>query len=284
MKTFLIYGLAVAVSFASPPPAWGKHKKHKAAVQASATQVSTTPDLAAQSPTTQVPGSASAGASNGSASSVQHATKGGKTEGGNLESVLTQMDEASERFRSAETDFEWDQYQKVVDETDVQKGKAYFVRHEHDSHMAADITSPEAKRITYDSGKIKLYQPGIDQLTEYDAGKSKDEVESFLVLGFGGRGHDLPSSFSVRLAGWENVDGVKTAKLELTPKAAKVRNMFSSLVMWVDPTRDISLKQQAFEPSGDYRITKYTNIRLNANFSQEVFKIKTTGHTKIVRP
>jgi len=215
------------------------------------------------------------------ATPVTAAQVGGNTE---LDGVLTQMDNAAARFRSAETTFEWDQYQKVVDETDVQKGSAYFVRHGNKTRMAAMITEPEKKQIVYDGGKIRLYQPKIDQITEYDAGKSKEEVESFLVLGFGGRGHDLPKSFDVKLAGWEQVDGVKTAKLELTPKQPKVKSMFASIILWVDPTRDISLKQQAFEPSGDYRIAKYLNIKLNSKISDQVFKIDAGPGTKTVRP
>src|SRR5690349_6511388 len=45
-----------------------------------------------------------------------------------LEGVLTQMDAAAARFRSAQADFSWDQYQKVVNETDTQKGTVYYRR------------------------------------------------------------------------------------------------------------------------------------------------------------
>src|SRR4029077_14411216 len=39
-----------------------------------------------------------------------------------LETVLQKMDSASAAFQTAQADFVWDQYQKVVDETDTQKG------------------------------------------------------------------------------------------------------------------------------------------------------------------
>lgn len=201
-----------------------------------------------------------------------------------LESVLTQMDQASDKFQSAEADFVWDQYQKVVDETDTQKGKVYFVRHDKDMHMAANVDHPDKKQIIFTDAKIRFYQPRVDQVTEYDATKSKAEVESFLVLGFGGRGHDLPKQFHVKLEGFEQIEGVKTAKLELVPKSDKVKNMFSRILLWVDPQRGVSLKQQAFEPAGDYRIATYTNFKLNGNINQDVFKLKTTAKTKVVKP
>ena len=203
---------------------------------------------------------------------------------GNLESVLTQMDNGSANFRSAEADLLWEQYQKVVDETDTQKGKIYFRRTNKEMQAAIHITSPDQKDVLYTDSKVRLYQPRIDQVTEHDASKNKEAAESFLALGFGGRGHDLLTQYDVQLGGSEAVDGMQTTKLELTPKSPKVRNMFDKIILWVDPPRDISLRQQFIEPSGDYRTTRYMNIKLNGKISDDIFKLHTTSHTKVVRP
>ncbi len=201
-----------------------------------------------------------------------------------LEAALTQMDKSAASFRSAEADFVWDQFQAIVQEHDLQKGKVFFVRHEKDTHMAAQINEPDKKQVVFTEGKIRFYQPKIDQVTEYEAGANKEEVESFMVLGFGGRGHDLLKSFDEKHGGEETIDGVKTVKLELTPKADKVKKMFSRFILWIDPARDVSLKQQAFEPSGDFRTATYSNIRLNEKVPEDTFKLKTTSKTKVVRP
>src|SRR5438874_3947714 len=139
----------------------------------------------------------------------------------NLEGVLNAMDRASANFKSTEADFVWDQYTKVVDEIDSQKGKVYFRRNNKEIQMAADIEKPETKVVVYADGQVKMYQPSIDTLTLYNAGKNKSEMESFMVLGFGGRGHDLAPSYDVKYLGSEAVDGVKTEKLELIPKLQK---------------------------------------------------------------
>ena len=201
-----------------------------------------------------------------------------------LEGVLKQMDAAAAQFRSAQADFTWDQYQKVVNETDTQKGIVYYRRSgKGETQWAADIQSPDQKYMLFTDGKIRIYQPKIQQVNEYDAGKNRAEVESFLVLGFGGRGHDLQNQFDIKFEGNEDVDGVRTAKLDLTPKSAKVKNMFDHIIIWVDATRSVSLKQQAFEPSGDYRLAHYTNIKLNSKISDDVFKLHTSGKTKTVK-
>ena len=202
----------------------------------------------------------------------------------NLESALDSMDQAAANFRTAQCEFVWDQYQRVVDDHDYQKGTMYFRRQGNDVEMAADITSPVKKYVLFTGGIVSMYQPSIDQVTQYNAAKNKADFESFLALGFGGRGHDLAKSFDVSYAGMEQVQGVNTAKLELTPKSQRVKSMFQTITLWIDPARGVSVQQKFLEPSGDYRLTKYSNIQLNQKISGDVFKLKTTGHTKVVKP
>ena len=194
------------------------------------------------------------------------------------------MDKTASAFRTTEAAFEWDQYQKVVEETDIQKGKVYFRRSGDETQMAADIAQPDKKYVLFADSKVQIYQPRIDQITVYNAGKNRAEFESFLVLGFGGRGHDLPKSFEVKYLGTEKVGDLETSKLELVPKAAKVRNTFSKIVLWIDPARGVSVQQQLFEPSGDYRLSKFSSIEINQKLSDAIFKIKTTPKTKTVSP
>ncbi len=202
----------------------------------------------------------------------------------NLESVLDSMDRAAAGFKSAQADFVWDQFTQVINEHDFQKGTVYYRRSGKDVEMAADITEPAKKYVLFSGGKVDVYEPRIEQVTEYNAGKNKADFESFLVLGFGGRGHDLQKSFAVTYAGTENVQGLQTAKLALVPKSVKVHNMFQQIILWIDPARGISVQQQFIEPSGDYRLAKYSNIKLNQKIPEEVFKLKTSGKTKWVRP
>ena len=201
-----------------------------------------------------------------------------------LDSVLNSMDRAAANFHTAQCDFAWDTYQKVVDEHDLQKGTMYFRRQGDSIEMAADILSPDKKYVLFANGAVSYYQPGIDQVTQYNAGKNKADFESFLVLGFGGRGHDLAKSYDVAYGSTEQVEGVTAAKLLLTPKSPRVRNMFQTITLWIDPARGVSVQQRFDEPSGDYRLTKYSNIQLNRKLSGDVFKLKTSGHTKIVKP
>lgn len=206
---------------------------------------------------------------------------------GDLEKVLQQMDAASQKFQNAQADFEWDQFQVVVQDKDVQKGTIAFLRKGQQTLMVAHIRDlngkPAPKDLLYRDGELKFYQPMIKQLTIFAAGANRSQYESFFTLGFGGSGSDLQKSWDVSYLGTEAINGIQTAKLDLKPKQDSVRKNVSHVTIWVDPARAISLKQQFFEPSGDYRTTFFSNIRYNSKLSEGEFNLKTASGTQVIR-
>jgi len=212
------------------------------------------------------------------------ATAWSQIESAELDRVLTRMDAVARNFRTTEASIVTDQYQKVIDEIETQKGKIYFRREGGEIQMAADFAEPDKKYVIYSGGKVQVYQPKIDQVNEYDAGKNRGDVESFLVLGFGGGGHDLLKSYDVKFLGPETANGVATEKLELIPKSTRLRNNIARIWLWLDSARGVLVQQQLFEPGGDYRLAKYSDIQINQKLPENAFKLKTTGKTRFISP
>jgi outer membrane lipoprotein-sorting protein len=212
----------------------------------------------------------------------------------NLDTVLKKMDASAASFHAIQADFEWDRYEKVIDEVDdVQTGTIYYRRNGKDIEMMADIkkdgstaatAKPEPKYVLFRGGKIQMYQPKPDQLTVYDLGKNASDFESYLVLGFGGSGQDLVRAFDVTYAGPETINGVSTAQLKLVPKSDRVRNNFKEILLWIDLDRGISVQQKFTDPQGDYRLAKYSEIRMKDKLGDDIFKLKTTSKTQTISP
>ena len=204
--------------------------------------------------------------------------------GGNLEAVLATMNQTATGFKSAQGDFEFETYQKLVDEKDTQKGRIFFRKNKNGVDAAFDIEGPAPKQVVYTDGKLRIFEKKINQVTERAVGKNKSDVEAFLSLGFGASGAELQRDYEVKLDGWETVDGIQTAKLDLTPKNPRLLQTYNKIILWIDPEHDVLLKQQFFERSGDYRLAHYRNMKLNQKVSEEVFHLKTNGNTKTVTP
>ncbi|MGA7220418.1 MAG: outer membrane lipoprotein-sorting protein [Candidatus Sulfotelmatobacter sp.] len=215
---------------------------------------------------------------------VSTAQSTAQNQGVTLESVLKKMDAAAATFQSAEADFEWVQYQKVVDEKDTQTGTVYYRKSGTGIEMMADIKTPDRKFVLYKEGKLQVYQPKIEQVMQFTAGANQNEMEGYLVLGFGGSGQDLIRAYDVTFLGEETIDKVATAKLQLVPKNEKVKNYFSQATLWIDVNRGISLQQQFMQGQGDYRLARYSAIRMPAKLGNDVFQLKTTKRTQFVSP
>ena len=130
-----------------------------------------------------------------------------------LDSVLKKMDAAAANFHAVQADFVWDQYQRVVDEHDLQKGTVYYRRTGKDIEMMAEITEPDRKFLLYKDGKVQIYQPKIDQVLQYSTGGNRNEIESYLVLGFGGSGQELTKSYDVSFQGEETIDHIANGEV-----------------------------------------------------------------------
>src|SRR5664280_1020590 len=86
----------------------------------------------------------------------------------NLEAALNAMDQAAANFRTAQCNFVWDQYQKVVDDHDYQQGTMYFRRQGNAASTAAAITSPAKQYALFPGNLVSLYQPSTAPVTEYN--------------------------------------------------------------------------------------------------------------------
>jgi outer membrane lipoprotein-sorting protein len=203
-----------------------------------------------------------------------------------LQRVIAQMDRTAANFTTTQANFVWTQYTAVVNDiTDTQKGIIYFRRTGKQVEMMADINDPAPpKYVLFTGSKLQVYQPKIDQVTQYDTGKDRAAFESFLVLGFGGSGQDMLKSFEVKYLGSENVGRVAAAKLELVPKSEKARNTFNRIWLWLDPAVGFCVQQKLFAPDGDYRLAEYSDIRPKQKIPDSAFKLKTDSKTKFLSP
>jgi len=68
------------------------------------------------------------------------------------------------------------------------------------------------------------------------------------------------------------------------PKSEKARNTYSEITLWIDLDRGISVQQKFVQPQGDYRLAKYSAIRMGEKIGDDIFKLKTTSKTQTVSP
>jgi len=213
------------------------------------------------------------------------AQKNGAGQPATLQQVLSQMDAAAAQFHSVEANLNVDLYTAVVQDHEMQKGAAAFRRVNGSMEMATTINKgqPGETELLYKDGQLDYYLPGQKQETIFSAGANQGEWDGLLATGFGATGKDLSQAWTLKFDGMENVGGVSTAKLELVSKDPKIRSYFSQLTIWVDLSRDISLKQVMLQPDGDSRTATYSDIRYNQRVADSLFTLHVAPGTQVTR-
>src|SRR5436309_3407766 len=88
-----------------------------------------------------------------------------------LDAVLKKMDAVAATFHSAEAEFEWDTYEKVIDEVDdIQTGTIFYRKNGANIEMMAEVKKagqtlkeqrPEPKFVLFSQGKVQMFQPKV---------------------------------------------------------------------------------------------------------------------------
>lgn len=202
-----------------------------------------------------------------------------------LNSVLSRLDAAATGFHTTSADVEFDTASTdPVPDTDVQKGVVYYQRtgstFQMGVHIATDEDQPAPKvLVCCTNGLIKLYQKQSNQVTTLS---KLSRYEGWFMLGFGASGKELSEKWDIQYAGTETIDGVKTDKLEMVPKDPTVKKNLPKVILWMDTSRAVSLKQYFDEGHGQSRTCHYTNVKMNQPLPKDAFTFKTDGKTSYI--
>ena len=106
----------------------------------------------------------------------------------------------------------------------------------------------------------------------YDLGKHRQLVDQFLLLGFGTPGSELQRGYDVKLLGEENIAGLATSRLELTPKSPAVREHLTKVDLWISASGH-PVQQKFHKPSGDYTQVVYSDLAINPPFAKDALAL-----------
>lgn len=176
-------------------------------------------------------------------------------------------------------------YTKVIDDKSTESGTiALRKMGPKDLQVYIDFTNPDARTVTFRGRKAEIYYPKLKTVQEYDLGKRTDLVDQFLLVGFGTSGKDLKANYAVKYIGDETIGGEKAYKLELTPSVATRKEKLQKLELWISETGAYPVQQKFLQPSGDYYLFTYTDVKINPQLGEEAFRLKLPKGVKREHP
>ncbi len=197
------------------------------------------------------------------------------------EAVLAKMDESAAAFRSMSGKIRKVTHTAVINDDSAETGVIRLKRQgPRDIRLLVEISEPEPKSYALQGRKAEIYYPKIQTVQEYDLGKQSQLLDQFLLLGFGTPTRELLNAYTLRIAGEQNVAGQTTACIELIPKSKKVLEHLKKAELWVSLADGHTVQQRFDEPSGDYRLATYTDVKWNSNLTDSELALKLPKNVK----
>ena len=200
-----------------------------------------------------------------------------------LESVLENMDRRGANLRSMSARIVQKKWTDILEEFDQEeRGDFHFLRDNDAIRLRRDITEPGVSTLLINDGKGTFYQPLLKQANRYDLGARKDRAE-FLLLGFTSKQEALREAYAIRWLGPEMIGDRQTYVLELTPRSDKVSAFFSRVVLWVDGRLWVPIQQKLVEPTRDYLLIRFEDVRLNLDLPASRFELDLPSDVNVIQ-
>lgn len=187
--------------------------------------------------------------------------------------ILAKLDAAAPKFSGMTADLTRVTYTKVLDEKAAESGQIALKKQGREMQVLINLTKPDEKLVGFRGRKAEIYYPKLKTVQEWDLGKHGNLIDQFLLVGFGS-GKDLKSAYAVKYIGEEAVEGQKAQKLELTPLAPDIKEKLRKVELWMSESGNYPIQQRFIEPSGNYYLATYSNVKLNPALSDDALKLK----------
>lgn len=207
-----------------------------------------------------------------------------------VQDLLARMDDAAKSFRSMTANLHLTTHIAVIDDN-TEEGGTVLMKKSGDNQVEGriDFTQPpENKRSAiFEKRTAQVYIPKSNILQIYDLGAKGEQIDRFIMLGFGTSGNELAHDYDVKILGPDSIQGQKTTKVELTPKSQSIREGIASKIeLWIPdaPGKPYPVQEKVYEKSGDFRTTTYTDMKINSSIPANALKLKTPPGVKVEHP
>jgi outer membrane lipoprotein-sorting protein len=191
-----------------------------------------------------------------------------------LDGALNRLDQAGSQFKGMTANLKYVKYTALVNESSVSTGTVKVKRPNPGLMLALfDFLAPDKKIVAIDDKTVEIYLPNMKTVQEFNISKYKVSPEQFFLFGFGTSRRDLEAAYSVSYGGAEPVNGEPATRLVLIPNSPDVKKHFVKFELWISDKTGEALQQKFYEPSGDYSVYTYSDMKINPNLPDSAVKL-----------
>jgi outer membrane lipoprotein-sorting protein len=201
-----------------------------------------------------------------------------------ISEVLARMDRAAKEFKAVTADVKRTNYTAVLDESKESSGTMALRRTKNGNELLAKFSEPDPYDVQLSGHTAKKYSPRANTVEIYDTNKLAT-AQKMMLVGFGIPAADLRKDYDMKSVGSENIGSVSTTHIELTPKSAEVhKNYAAKIDLWIPDGQPNPIREKVTEPSKDYLLWNYSNLKVNPPLPDSAFRINLPPGVKELHP
>jgi outer membrane lipoprotein-sorting protein len=206
--------------------------------------------------------------------------------GDTVQQILARMDKAANEFKTMTAQVTHVDHTDVLNDDSTESGTVTMKKVQAgEVQERVDFTVPDHKTVTFEKRRVQEYLPKINTLQIFDLDKHGEQLDRFLMIGFGTSGTELAKDWDVSVLGTENIKGQSAIRLQLSPKVPEFRQYVQKIELWIPAEGDpYPLREKIFQPSRDYRLVTYTDLKINPPLDHDALQLKLPPGVKTEHP
>lgn len=196
--------------------------------------------------------------------------------------ILSRMNDAAKHLKTVTAHLDYTTVTILVNDKSTESGE-FLLRNPKKPEILIRFDTPDPKIILLKGSKAEVYLPKINRVQVYNLERQSGLVQQFLLLGFGSEVSDLKRAYEVKFTGEEELDGETAAVLELVPRDPSVAAQLTKVQVWISEDSWLPIQQKFFEPSGDYLVARYQDIKVNRALPASAFSLRTAKGVQRVK-
>src|SRR5579884_1863 len=198
--------------------------------------------------------------------------------------ILNRMDQAAASFHAMSADIKHTTHTAVLNDDDTETGNVVMKKAgPGEIQGLVEFVKPDHKFYAFEKRKLQIYTPNDNTVQVYDLGKHGEQLDQFLSIGFGTSGKDLARAYDVKVDGTATVAGKPTTRVDLVPTTAEAKKYLTHIELWLADD-GYPAQEKLYEPSGDYVLVDYSNVKINPPLGPDAMKLKVAPGAKYEYP
>jgi outer membrane lipoprotein-sorting protein len=206
-----------------------------------------------------------------------------------LQALSARMDKAANEFKAMTAQVTSVTHSDVLNEDSTETGTVVMQKLQPGEVQGlVNFVNPDPHTVTFEKRHLRLYYPKIKTLEVYDLDERGEQLDKFLMIGFGTSGTELAKDYDMKVLGTEAAKGdagARTIRLQLIPKSTEAREYLKSVELWIPEQGDpYPQREKILQPSGDYRLVTYGDLKINPALKPDALQLKPPAGVKTVYP